>query len=61
MAGYQPNNQKHNKMAANDGQLKVTIYRRFFNMNTGNGINIFDDGEGFESDGAVCEKHIINF
>ena len=36
------------KMAANDSQIKlkikIKIYTRFFNINTGNAIKIFDAG-----------------
>ena len=37
------NQPKTNKMATNDGQLKLKIYdiyRRFFNVNTGNGTKV---------------------
>ena len=37
-----------------------TMYRRFFNMNTGNAIKIFGAG-GLKVTRAVPEKHIINY
>ena len=36
--------QSTNKMAANHACPKLTMYRRFFNVNTGNAIKIFDAG-----------------
>ena len=49
-------------MAANDGRpkLKLAMYRRFFSVNTGKAIKIFDAG-GLKVTQAVHEKHIINF
>ena len=56
-------NQSTNKMKENDGKIQLTIfiksYKRFFNVNTGNAINIFD--AGVEDDMGVPEKHIIDF
>ena len=39
--------------------LQFTMYRRFFNVNTGNAIKIFD--VDLKVTRAVPEKHIINF
>ena len=42
------NQPKTNKMAANDGNLNLQfrMYRRFFNVNTGNGIKNFESDAG---------------
>ena len=55
------NQPKTNKMAANDDplDLKLTMYRQFFNVNTENGLKIVDGGVKVTQ--AVPEKRIINF
>ena len=43
-----------------DLNSQFAMYRRFFNVNTGNAMKIFDAG-GLKVTRAVPEKHIINF
>ena len=43
-----------------DLNCQFAMYRRFFSVNTGNAIKIFDAG-GLKVMRAVPEKHIINF